>query len=176
MTEPPTELELRVFADANSDYYLNAWMPVLTEGGVVRQFNLSAFFLGALWLAYRKMYLEAVMLVGVGSAISFVAALICLFVFRDPLLIQATTTVVSMVIGGFVAAHANHWYLMRALKVIERVRNSGLSPNAQVLAIARRGGTNPFSAILVFGALVIVAACCLEVLTQQLPLSGEGYL
>jgi hypothetical protein len=170
MTEPPTELELRVFVDCNSDYYLTAWKPALTDGGFVRQFNLSAFFLGALWLAYRKMYLEAVMLVGVGSAISFVSALVCLFVFRDPLLIRGTTTIVGFAIGGYVAAHANHWYLVRALNAIERVRNSGLSPDAQVLAIARRGGTNPFSAILVFAGVVIVAAICLEALTEQLPL------
>jgi hypothetical protein len=161
MESPPTNLELSVFVDAKSEYYLNAWKPALTGTGHVRQFNLSAFFLGALWLVYRKMYPEAMLLLGANLAIGFITALICDVALRDPLLSQGVASVVGIAIGGYVAAHANGWYLSRALRVISRVRGSGLSPDDQIFAIARRGGTNPFAAVVFLVVFVVVIGTCL---------------
>lgn len=62
--------ELRLFIQANPDYYLSRWRDI-PELGKVQPFrwkgwwnkmNWAAFFLGPVWLAYRKMYVPAILL------------------------------------------------------------------------------------------------------------------
>ena len=60
--ESPSSIEhvdpIQIFVGKNYDYYQRKW--ALTNTSVsIKSFNVAAFFLGIVWMIYRKMYLYA---------------------------------------------------------------------------------------------------------------------
>lgn len=54
-----TAAELRAYVGPRSSYYLRVWRYSLGSPGAWARFNWAAMLLCPLWLAYRRMYVEA---------------------------------------------------------------------------------------------------------------------
>ncbi|MGL6009421.1 MAG: DUF2628 domain-containing protein [Culicoidibacterales bacterium] len=107
-----TKQEYTNFVQKNQVYYVPKFC---LRGGKV-SWNWSAFFLGPLWLIYRKMY-----------------ALAALWVF---------ILLMTSVFGAFVLAlMANRLYYLHATRIIAMQKISRRTPEEQRIAIIRAGGT-----------------------------------
>jgi hypothetical protein len=63
--------EAALLAYAGSKEWLKIWQGLIKQPGFFAGFNFGGFFLGALWCAYRKMYLLALIVYGVEMAALF---------------------------------------------------------------------------------------------------------
>lgn len=135
----PTTAEAKAFVGTNaSDYYLTAWRPALSGEGGARGFNLAAFFLGGLWMGYRKMYVEACLLYVLMMAVTILEEV----VMAGGSASRFPGTLFRLVLGIVVGFNANRWYWARAQRVVAEVRARGLSDVDHLWAIANRGGTS----------------------------------
>lgn len=152
---PERDEDLKAVVGANADYYLRSWRPVLAGETTLAGFNRAAFFLGGFWLAYRRMYLGAVLFYGVLVAeVALELLVFCgILGLRQPpaLLGMAVGFLTAVACGGF----ANGWYLSHVRKVIARTRAERLPPAEYRQALAARGGTD------FLGAVGVVALCLL---------------
>jgi hypothetical protein len=168
MSLTPTEQEVRAFVGPNADYYLAAWRRALAGEDGASGFNVGGFFLAVPWLAYRKMYAAALILVGIIIAESVLEE--ALFAgapgeMREPspgfLLLGALRNALgALVVGIVIGIGGNRWYLARARRVIEEVRSQGLPEEAHLKALSGRGGTSLGASLGLVG-LAIVAVLVL---------------
>lgn len=106
------ESEYANYIQKNQAYYLSKFC---SRGGKIG-WNWAAFFLGPLWLAYRKMYAQA-----------------ALWIF---------VLMFTSVFGLFLLALlANRLYYLQATQFIAMQKISQLSPEEQRIKIIRAGGT-----------------------------------
>ncbi|MGL4623394.1 MAG: DUF2628 domain-containing protein [Culicoidibacterales bacterium] len=106
------ESEYANYIQKNQNYYLPKFC---LRGGKV-SWNWAAFFLGPLWLVYRKMYAQA--------ALWFLILMI------------------TSIFGAFILALcANRLYYLKATQFIAMQKISQLSPEEQRIKIIRAGGT-----------------------------------
>ncbi len=135
---PPAEPDLHaVFVGDNYAYYKRRW-EAMARGGKLFSFNWPAFWLGFVWLAYRKMYLYAflyVLFIVVESGVE-------VYLNVPERAGLAITLTIGLVTGGY----ANYFYRLHADRIIARVRASR-SRDAAAEA-ARCGGTSLLAAIV----------------------------
>lgn len=121
-------------------------------------FNVCAFFLGPIYWAYRKCYIESIVLLAAFLAMTFINYLLGFRFFRFlPALLSAILFF--------------KFYRSRALKVMKSGVEDGCSTRAQLIAYARdRGGVSMWGA-----AILLLASICAIVfyLVVALYLSGE---
>src|SRR5262245_24730799 len=87
---PEVEEDLRTVVGTNADYYLSCWRRVLTGRGTGAGFNRIAFFLPILWMVYRRMYQQALILFGLIFAVGLfqeIFFVVLLEFDRSPLII-----------------------------------------------------------------------------------------
>ena len=146
------EEDLRAVVGPNADFYLAAWRqtPTGRDGGT--GFNRAAFFLGLLWLGYRRMYGRAFALFAVILAETVAEEVLFCFLlgFERPPAILAPFVGFSLAIvcGSF----ANRWYLAHVRRVIAEVHREHPHLDDGV-ELAARGGTR-------FGGAVAVLFVC----------------
>ena len=136
--EIPTETEIRDFVGPNAEYYLEHWhFDVSGSGrpGVARGFNWHAFFFGGIWLAYRKMYAAALILLGLlAVAVWYEAS-------------RVLGPVLGLLAGSACGTLGNGWYLRRAERCIAKTRSELLSEHAYPEELAKRGGGSVVAAL-----------------------------
>jgi hypothetical protein len=148
---------LRAFVGARADYYLRKWAPRLQDPSGETGMNWAAFFLTALWLAYRKMYKAALILYGVMILLWFVQVGIFMFGLGMPNVPPAVSLLVNVMVCVTCGACGNSWYLAHANRAIAAARKQGLDGNELLATTARRGGTNMAAALgIVFAPLVVL--------------------
>jgi len=128
----------RIFVGKNADYYLARWSSLTGEGV---GFSWPAFFLGGLWLSYRKMYRNYFILYGV--VFGKVAAENLLFrgllnMPPPPILSWIFLIAMATILGKY----GNRWYLMHVQKHIAELRLKGLDEPELVHELAKRGGVS----------------------------------
>lgn len=151
--ESVEENDIRAFVGQNKHYYVDKWRSSRRPSGA--GFNWAAFFLGGLWLAYRKMYVAAtifytfILLESVAGHVLFVVVL-----GKEDVpagLGRAIGLGVALVCG----ASGNRWYLSHARKVISEVRARQMEDDAVADELSRRGGTS-VGASLGFACLFVM--------------------
>ncbi|WP_018609713.1 DUF2628 domain-containing protein [Uliginosibacterium gangwonense] len=127
---------LNAFIGPRSAYYLAKWDAMQ---GKNTSWNLAAFFLGAFWLVYRKMYANAFISIGI---------LVAFHVFENILDIPASVgNIANLVMAVMIGRYGNYLYKQRATKEIQEViQSKGLTQSA-LSEIAQRGGTQLGAAI-----------------------------
>jgi len=154
-----SEAEIRAFVGRNAKYYLRKWSSPFGDFTTATGFNWAAFLLSGFWILYRRMYRVAliaftiVAVPAVGTEIPAAAGL------ADEGTIRALNAVGNLC--GFAFAivcgiFGNAWYLAHTKRQIAQVRELGLTEEAYLRALARRGGTSFFGALGLF-ALFLVA-------------------
>jgi len=162
-----TVQEVRAFVGPKAGYYLKKWQAALDGTGISNGFNGAAFFLSALWLPYRKMYLITAIFFGIILLEAVLEEVVFLGILAKP---EAPAALSSLF--GFAAAivcgnFGNQWYLSHTRKVITEVRSQGLPDDAHSQTLAKRGGTNIVASVGFF-TLFLVATFLMLFLLELL--------
>ncbi|MGB4811426.1 MAG: DUF2628 domain-containing protein [Methylophilaceae bacterium] len=139
--------ETETFVGKNYAYYEKKWANAAVSS--IKGFNVAAFFLGIIWLVYRKMYLYAAIVVG----ILIIDAVIESYFPLPEAMGKAVTWATAAVFGLL----GNTWYKTHVDKKIAEIKAT--TPPEQIVAeLAKRGGVNPQAAwaLGIFFIIVIV--------------------
>ena len=135
------ETDLRAFIGPNADAYSRYHQKCQVKKKLVGSFVWTAFFFPLIWLAYRKLYFEIVIVVAVAITIGIFQAYV-------PALERLETAInVGLMVGVAVAGRI--FVLLRAAKHVGKADAAGLTGEARHLYLADRGGTSWISAALV---------------------------
>jgi len=147
-TDDPEQAELSAFVGSNAKYYLPKWRNRPNNFG----FNWAAFFLGPMWMAYRKMYRV------VGGYLAIVMALTALELVVFNILLQEEMPAIfdrvlniGLAIGCGVLA--NRLYFKHAQRLIDRARDEQPDYSVRLTMLQSWGGT---SWLGVFGMFVLL--------------------
>jgi len=140
LSDEVTNEELKLFVGIeNQEYYMSQWSRFKGTGkNLFESWNWAAFFLTFFWLAYRKMYLYAIVI----SAAIFIVMSILPGGFASSLGIM-----VDVCLGVF----GNKLYYDNSKKEIIKIKNSFPDLSNQEKAIVNKGGTS-----LLFASIFIV--------------------
>lgn len=138
-----TEDLLGVFVNEDGQaYYLKKWAKARPT------WNWAAFFLSLWWLAYRKMYIPFIAILGAFLFLRIITALFHLdFSKVDGLLRLAV-----MILLGI---YGNSIYHQHALKTIAKYKNSGEGKEVVKERIAAKGGVG-FESFLLCNVMIIL--------------------
>lgn len=125
--------QLAYFVGGEYQRYLTKWAPMLHGQAKRAGWNWAGFFLGGLWMGYRKMY---------GATIAYYAALIVLLALDEVVGGSALTSVVGLGVGVAIGLYGNAWYLKHAQTKIAEVRSQGGDDETQLRELTRLGGTS----------------------------------
>jgi hypothetical protein len=147
---------LRAFVGAKSDYYLRKWAPRLQDPAGETGMNWAAFFLTALWLAYRKMYKATFLFYAAVVGLWLAQVGVFMFALGLPQVPPIVSLVVNLMICLVCGAFGNGWYLNHANRIIASIRRQGIEGESLRLALAQRGGTSLAAALgLMFAPLIV---------------------
>src|SRR5262249_6518763 len=116
-TQEPTEPELRAFFGPNADYYLRQW-----HGTAGRRSSWPAFFLGPLWLHYRRLYVPGLLVYTVWLVETAVQDAVFSWFPGHPRIEQLVDRGFSVVAAIACSAWGNKWYLSRTRRIIAETR------------------------------------------------------
>ena len=128
------EAVIREYFGYEHDYYFSLWQKYYENPNSKLGFNFAAFFFGAAWVAYRKMYLDAVI---------YTAAYIALIIFafyETPL--NSPLKLLLPAMNVYIGFNGNKAYI----KMISNSINSGE---------ASKSGVSLLLGILVLAVIVI---------------------
>jgi hypothetical protein len=152
-----TEREISAFVGKNADYYIRHWPHPRDLYGRARGFNWAAFFLGGLWIPYRKMYRATLILFAIVTASVVVDLIADDLGFKNPI-----GRIFQLAVAFVCGRYGNGWYLAHTRREVARVRALGLEDNAYDEALRRRGGTSLLASIGLF-VLFLLAVLVLGV-------------
>ena len=135
-----------------NSYYQKKWQFKL---GQLKGFNVAAFFLGVIWLIYRKMYLYAVIFLGV---ISLDISLEIFYPLPD-----AVGRGITWGIAAMFGIMGNYWYKIYADKKVSQI-SARFLPEQVPAELAKQGGTNLAVALLTTIVLAVIAGAGLWVI------------
>ena len=146
--------KFEVFVQENIEYYSKAWKRDL-------KWNWAAFFLGYIWLGYRKMYSHMFGFFGLNLLIMFILIMI------DYHLLDSIFPLANLGLCFFFGLLGNNLYKMKAERTINRVSQLGLSELDEITEIERRGGKSGYGILAAIGAyflfLLMVAVITIAV-------------
>jgi hypothetical protein len=142
------EEALKLFVGEKASYYLPKWKLIETTGKK-KSWNVAAALFTAFWMAYRKMYLYALIFLGVG--IIWGIAELGLGSNRT------TNLVISVVLMMCCAMLGNWLYYSHAKKKIAEIKREYPEPEVQKNEMIKAGGTSWLALGLVIGFSVIWA-------------------
>ena len=149
------EDNLKTFVGEKFNYYQQKWQ---LKPGQLTGFNVAAFFLGVVWLIYRKMYLYAVIFL-ILIALDF-------WIETYYPLPEAFGMVINIAIATTFGILGNTFYKTHAYKKVQEISAANNATNLQA-ELSDKGGTNLAGAIA-FGitVLAIIAYAVYFILTH----------
>jgi hypothetical protein len=143
--------QARSFVGPRAEYYVARW-PRAGDSRALG-FNWAAFFLGFVWLLYRRMYLWFWIAIGLVFVLGFVEELLLMTVgvTQVPLLDTLITIAIASAFGTF----GTYWYYLHARRQVKRL-NQGAEPSLETLS--RAGGTSWVAPTVGIVAFVILLA------------------
>ncbi|MBO0358131.1 DUF2628 domain-containing protein [Hymenobacter sp. BT186] len=148
-----------VFFGKNAEYYIQLWQ--LRRQGKILNFNISAFFAGVFWLAYRRMYFVLFLLL----VVLFVEVSIEQAVLGDDRG-QGTTIVINLIHASLLGLFGNAIYLWDAERKIGKVLRQQL-PKEETLVRLRQAGSVSWWFLPVSISLVGAYVWLLKWLSEQ---------
>lgn len=149
-----SEEEIRAFiGESNTNYYMEKWSLINKTDKSV-SWNWAAFFLGSLWLLYRKMYVWGALMI----VVSIVASLNG---------VPFAWLLLAILTGMF----GNKLYLEETRKKIIEIKNTTSDLNGQYEMIRFKGGTN-----LVLPIIIAIVLCLIRIFLIILGMAAIGLL
>ena len=171
--EDQQKRELRTFVGPRNHYYLKRWAPALWGSGKMSGFNIGAFFFAGIWLAYRKMY---------GAATVLLVIILVESILEEWLFIRlgfnevpsGITSLVGISVMVILGALGDRWYLSHTRKVVAKVRAEvGEDSHRLLSTLSRRGGTS-IGAALAFVVLSFISLFAVLTFTEYVLLESHG--
>jgi hypothetical protein len=134
--------ELAALFQSSENYYMANW-----SSGAPKQlftgFNWAAFFFGATWLLYRRLWK--------GAAVYFLAVI----------LLGATLSGSSFILFVLVfrlalGSGANSYYFREVKRILAAVRKESLAPAQHLERLKARGGTSATAVVIAISAYVML--------------------
>lgn len=139
------------FVGPKADYYDRKWRELEIKKSAV-SWNWAAFFLGPLWLAYRRMYLLASLLI----VLMFCSNLALILLSADiDIVLGLILGIVQMILLGMFGNALYRKHVTGEVALIESLHQDDM---ARAVALARKGGRS-LPAAFGFAVLCVVAAC-----------------
>jgi hypothetical protein len=169
--------QLQAFVGPRARYYLRKWLPKLEdpEAGDVSM-NWAAFFLGAWWMAYRKMYRNMFILMGLMMCFSFIQQVVSIKLIQQPWVPAAISLIVNVLTMFVVGLCGNAWYLAHARRNIDALRGQGYNDEHLLYALSRKGGTNFWAGVgivflssMLMGVVVMIGVVIAAVAMGGMP-------
>lgn len=142
------KLYYKTFFKKDADYYEERLEKI--KAGQSVYFNPYAFFLGFLWLAYRKMYMEILVLIGAMAAID--CTLYFIFSIDNPSLDRIINIIWAITIGCF----ANLFYMKKADRIIEKAKTTYNNTSDQLDYIEKAGGVSSIAPVIVIIFFIVI--------------------
>jgi hypothetical protein len=128
------------------------------EQGTKYSFNFWAGFLGLIWFSYRRLYVQAIVLLVLTFVLSIITALVLWLIIPDEQLIapfnNAIIWTLSFVILGYLG---NAMYLKKSKKIVEDFISKNDIENissSMTSELREKGGTSMTAALVCAGILV----------------------
>ncbi|WP_080432214.1 DUF2628 domain-containing protein [Burkholderia ubonensis] len=142
------DIAVASFVGKKVNYYQKKWaVGTRRRGGM--SWNWAAFLFSGLWLAYRRMYWQALLTVFAWSVAFFLS-----ITFFPPPLGSKVINVLNIGMAVTLGWRGNDWYKAHVEAVIERLRAKGSCQEQFEVAVRRRGGTSWLAVIGVFLCLL----------------------
>jgi len=131
-------LYYRTFFGKSADYYEKIYKRLLDGESVI--FNPYAFFFNVFWLAYRKMYVELIILVlGIGFLNNFILFVLGIYTYK-------ATLFIGVLLAG---CYGNVFYMKKAQRTVKRAKEMYLNTEAQLDNIEQEGGVSLVGPVVV---------------------------
>lgn len=130
---PISNKEIKAFVGRNNEYYLEKWQS--RENSMYKGWNFAAMFFSIEWMAYRKMYIEAL----VCFLVMWLMAVIVGFIL-EALDIRLNSNITRDAFRVFVGAIANALYHRKVMRAINKV--SGVNETKRIDILKRDGGVS----------------------------------
>lgn len=151
-----SEAELRAFVGPRSDYYSERWRRLEEAGHRRLPFNFAAFFLGFVWVLYRRMY----GIFWLAVAVFLAEAAISEWVAHRLMGLETTTRTYDLLSALVYAAtfgtFANLWYFRHAQRRLRALKARG-ADERQIIAAGGVRWVPPVS-LVVLGLAALLAA------------------
>lgn len=135
--------DLKLFIGGKKQsYYMTKWKKFKEPGNNGISWNWAAFFLNFFWLAYRKMYIHAIV-VGV------------IYFIIGEVLSENLTSLSGLILGVVFGLFGNKIYYDYSKKEIHKIKSNCRDTSKQKREILNKGGTSTKMAIL-FAAIYLV--------------------
>lgn len=128
----------KIFFGRNHDYYLNR-LNLLEKTNKI-SFNPDAFFLGVLWVLYRKMYYYGL--------ITIVISLLLSFLNYSFFKYNYFSIVIALIIGIIYGLFGNYLYINYCTKRIVQL-------NINSKELSKKGSTNIYIPLLILIAILV---------------------
>ena len=144
----------------NSDYYINQ-MESFNERGKY-SFSVAAFFLGLFWMAYRKMYIHLLIIIGIIYSEAFIEEMLL-----NLNVISSSTYVIidklSMLIWGIIIGSiSNRLYISKSQKDIKEILAENSNEEQIKDLLLRKGGTSWIAPIILLIGLGFIIFLSLQ--------------
>lgn len=146
------EQTARALVGPKADYYLTKWANTGSDEKMLG-FNWPAFFLGPIWMLYRKMYRLAGMFIALIVAIELLERAIA-FAMHSEEFPQSIDRALGIGIAIVVARFATYWYLGETRRRYQSLQANGALSDATA---SEAGGVSRFAVFLgVLGTVLVV--------------------
>ena len=146
-----------VFVGKNYQYYQKKWATAAVKKSPL-SWNWAAFFLGIIWMVYRKMY----SLAAIVFAILVLDVVIETYFPLPESLGRAVTWAVAALFGWF----GNIWYKSHVDKKVKAI-NAAFAPEQVNIELAKQGGVNAPAAWTIGIILLILLAAAVWVILSE---------
>ncbi|MDO5653070.1 MAG: GYF domain-containing protein [Brachymonas sp.] len=155
---------LKAFVGQNYGFYASKWAEAERNNAAI-SWNWAAFFLGPLWMAYRKMYVYCAVFVAITFVTTSAGLLMRVPIATLESWYRFAGPAVSMLFGLF----SNHLYKAHALR---KINNTTAPDGAEQLAsqIVRQGGASLLSVLAVVTATLVASLVMAMILAQFIEL------
>jgi len=157
LTEDNRELYKNYFQE-NSDYFIEQ-MERFNERGKY-SFSVAAFFLGVFWMAYRKMYLHILIILGIIYAETFIEELLLNLNIISNGTYELIDKLSMLVWGIIIGSLSNRLYISKSQKIVSKILKENSNDEQINELIIQKGGTSwiaPLILIFGFGFIVFLS-------------------
>ena len=144
----------------NSDYYINQ-IESFNERGKY-SFSVAAFFLGVFWMAYRKMYIHLLIIIGIIYAETFIEEMLLNLNVISSSTYEIIDKLSMLVWGIVIGSISNRLYISKSQKDIKKILEENSNEEQIKDLLSRKGGTSWIAPIILLIGLGFIVFLSLQ--------------
>lgn len=144
----------------NSDYYINQ-IESFNERGKY-SFSVAAFFLGIFWMAYRKMYIHLLIIIGIIYAETFIEEMLLNLNVISSSTYEIIDKLSMLVWGIVIGSISNRLYISKSQKDIKKILEENSNEEQIKDLLSRKGGTSWIAPIILLIGLGFIVFLSLQ--------------